>query len=287
MVIEMGRYDLIIARLISTAKVSDDVHAVIAIGSTTRKLVKADEFSDLDVILVSSKPNDWIYGNRPDILGEIRINFTEPTLGNVNERRMILDENLDVDLIVLTPEQVRYFIEKGFANSVMNRGYIVLYDDMGVSEMLRKHVTVEDTITHSVMSEQEYLNMINDFCFHTLWAYKKLLRGELWTAKMCIDAYLKSKLLRMIEMFVLSCDKNADVWHNGRFLENWAGEEITKKLRNCFGRYDKGDLSTALTNTEKLFSELAEKTSANLGYAFPSKVICYAKECLDKMMGEM
>lgn len=281
----MGRYDLIIERLIKTAKISDDVYGVIAIGSITRTIVKADEFSDLDVILVSSEPDEWRYGNRPNNLGDIKINFTEPTIGNVIERRMLFDGNLDVDLIVFTPEQMKNIIEEGIANWVMNRGYIVLYDNMGLSEMLQKYVTVEDSVVHSVMTEQEYLNVVNDFCYHTVWACKKLLRGELWAAKMCIDSYMKNKLLRIIEMYALSCNKDIDVWHNGRFLDKWAGDAITNKLRNCFGKYDKHDLSMALINTQKLFAELVEKTCANLNYAFPSKAICYAEECLSQMMG--
>ena len=48
------------------------------------------------------------------------------------------------------------------------------------------------------------INMINDFFFHTIWASKKILRGELWTAKMCIDAYLKKYLLKITEMYSLS-----------------------------------------------------------------------------------
>ena len=86
-------------------------------------------------------------------------------------------------------------------------------------------------------------------------------------------------------MYAFSCNKCIDVWYNGRFLDKWAGDAITNKLRNCFGKYDKHDLSMALINTQKLFVELVEKTCANFNYAFPSKAICYAEECLAQMMG--
>lgn len=83
----MGRYDEIISRLLKTAQDSDDVYAAVTIGSSTRKTVKADEYSDLDVILVTSEPESWLYGGKPDTLGKILINFTEPTLGGGTERR--------------------------------------------------------------------------------------------------------------------------------------------------------------------------------------------------------
>lgn len=39
---------------------------------------------------------------------------------------------------------------------------------------------------------------------------------------MCIDAYMKTLLLKIMEA---SEEQQKDVWHNGRFLEKWAGED--------------------------------------------------------------
>lgn len=276
----MGRYDEIISRLLKTAQDSDDVYAAVTIGSSTRKTVKADEYSDLDVIIVTSEPESWLYGGRPEALGKIMINFTEPTLGGGTERRMLFYGNLDVDMIVFTPEQMLSAVKEGVAAWVMNRGYCVIYDNMKITALLQEYIRVQDKVVHTVMDEKEYVNTVNDFFFHVVWANKKLLRGETWSAKMCIDAYLKTHLRKIIESYVLSCDKNADVWHDGRFLDRWAGENIVGRLRECFGHYDKDDLTKALWNTEKLFAELAEKTAKNLGYAFPEKAAQYAEECL-------
>lgn len=47
----MDRYQKIKERLLSVAEQNGDVQAIIAIGSTVRDYAKADEFSDMDLIL--------------------------------------------------------------------------------------------------------------------------------------------------------------------------------------------------------------------------------------------
>ena len=156
-------------------------------------------------------------------------------------------------------------------------GYVVLYDATGYAGLLEKYISRE--ISHADLSEAEFTNMVNDFFFHTVWAAKKILRGELWTAKMCIDAYLKNYLLKIIEMY--SASKNdVDVWHTGRFLDRWAEKDILKNLEKCFAHYDKEDMMTALLATEELFSRLACQTAGLKGYQYPQKAENYAKELL-------
>lgn len=121
--------------------------------------------------------------------------------------------------------------------------------------------------------------MVNDFCFHTVWASKKILRGELWSAKMCIDAYLKNQLLKMIEMYC-ACKGQTDVWHDGRFLDTWADNVIKDSLPKCFAHYEKKDLVSALLETKTLFLRLAKMTAEMYGYHYPENAANYAEELL-------
>ena len=225
----MDRYAEIKARLLSLAQADDTLQAVIAIGSSTRSDVPADEFSDLDLIIATTRPEDWLYGDMPDRLGDVRISFTEPTLGGGMERRMLYAGSRDVDLIVFTPEQLTQAVLDGVAGWVMNRGYDVMHDAMGITPLIAQHVIPAAGFTP--MGEAEFANVVNDFFFHAVWADKKLRRGETWTAKMCIDAYLKRLLLRVLE---LARCVSADVWHDGRFLDRWAGNEAVEALRRIW-----------------------------------------------------
>ena len=226
----MDRFRSIKEKLLALAREEEDITAVVLIGSSTRAEVKADEYSDLDVVLATERPEEWLYGDRPGRLGNVKISFVEPTLGGGKERRMLYEGSLDVDLIVFTPDQFEKAIREGVASWVMNRGYEVLYDAKAYASLLAEHISHE--LRPTDLSEPEFNNMVNDFCFHTVWAYKKILRGELWTAKMCIDAYLKSLLLKIIEMDSVS-KHHVDVWHDGRFLDRWAEKEILSDLENA------------------------------------------------------
>ncbi len=267
------RYSDIKNRILTIAKADKGVKAIIAIGSSTRSELTADDYSDLDLLIAADDTESWLYGNIPEQLGTIQISFIEPTLGGAQERRLLYENALDVDMIVFTPEQLTSAIQEGVATLVCNRGYSVLYDTMDFKRLLAENVSCE--IKHTGLTEPEYINMVNDFCFHTVWASKKILRGELWTAKMCIDAYLKNHLLKMIEMYSV-CKYNSDVWHNGRFLDRWADDKIKESLTKCFAHYDKKEMISALFETKDLFVQLAKTTAEIIDYHYPETAVNYA-----------
>lgn len=275
----MDRFMSIKEKLLALAKEDEDIKAIVLIGSSTRNTVKADEYSDLDVVIATEKPEEWLYGDCPEKLGSVKISFVEPTFGGGKERRMLYDGSLDVDMIVFTPDQFEKAIREGVASWVMNRGYEIMYDAEGFSVLL------EENISHDLkptdLSEPEFNNMVNDFFFHTVWASKKILRGELWTAKMCIDAYLKNYLLRMIEMYSVS-RYQVDVWHDGRFLDRWAEKEILSDLEKCFAHYDREDMVSALSATLNLFCRLAGQTAEIKGYKYPIEAENYTKFLLEE-----
>ncbi len=269
------RYAEIKDRILELANTDEGIKAVIAIGSSTRSEVKADEYSDLDLIIAAEDTEKWLYGDIPERLGDMRISFVEPTLGGGKERRVLYKNALDVDMIVFTPEQLIAAAKEGVAGWVCNRGYTVLYDSMSIGELLSEHVSHE--VRHNGLSEAEYINLVNDFCFHVVWAGKKILRGELWTAKMCIDAYLKNHLLKMLEMYTVS-KYASDVWHDGRFLDRWADEGIKTALPKCFAHYDRADMIAALCETKSLFSQTAREVAEIKGYAYPEVAVSYADD---------
>lgn len=277
--IQTDRYSEIKKRLMDIAKADETLTAVIAIGSSVREYPSADEYSDIDLIIGTTNPESWLYGDMPSKLGEVMISFVEPTLGGGLERRMLYDGSLDVDLIVFTPEQLENAVKCGAAAEVMNRGYSVMHDSMGITKLVKEY-TKPDT-RHIEMSESEFANKAEDFWFHTVWASKKILRGELWTAKMCIDAYLKNHLLSVIEFNKYLSD-SSDVWHCGRFLEKWAGDENVSALKSCFAHYDREDMISALKNTAELFSANAKSAAKISGYSYPEKAEKYAMLLLKK-----
>lgn len=269
------RYIDIKETLVQIANEETAIKTIILIGSSIRDENEADEYSDLDIMIITDETSKWYSGEYPNRLGKVSTSFIEPTLGGARERRCIYDNDRDVDMIILTPEQFEEVLEAGVAGLVMNRGYQILYDVNRYDERIKRCVTFG--YSHPKMSEDEFNNMVNDFYFHNIWAYKKLRRGELWSAKMCVDAYLKNYLLKAIELYCYELD-GKDVWHDGRFIDRWAGDEITKELKKCFARYDKQDVRDALIATNHLFERMSRAYAVKMEYDYPNQ----AAKCAEK-----
>ncbi len=76
----MDRFAGIKQTILDHAAKDEDIRAVVAIGSSTRTTVKADEFSDLDLFIVTRDSERWYSGEYPAKIGSISIAFIEPTL---------------------------------------------------------------------------------------------------------------------------------------------------------------------------------------------------------------
>lgn len=89
------------------------------------------------------------------------------------------------------------------AADTLGRGIRVLLDkDQIAAQILQLYSKVEQPRPRHP-TEPEFLELTNDFWYHAMWTAKKLLRGELWWGKGCLDDYLKWRnLLPMIEWYM-------------------------------------------------------------------------------------
>lgn len=263
----MNRYDELMKRLLAVCESQPEIKAVIIVGSQAREISKADEYSDLDLIIACSEPQILLYEN--NIIGKLGkpvYSFVEDTIAGEKERRILFENSLDVDMIVMTEDKLAQLIKSHVADDLMNRGFSVCYDNCGISDYIDRSSIIAQR-HYTALSEEEFKNLTNDFMFHTVWAEKKIRRGELWTAIMCVNGYLKTKLIIVIEMYEHCVHGTAyDTWHNGRMAEQWAEPFIVDKLSDCFSRYDADDLLYALTATRELFLTLAKECASAYGY---------------------
>ena len=58
----MDKYFQIKSKILESAESDEDIKAVIAIGSSTRSDVKADEYSDLDLFIITENTEPWFSG---------------------------------------------------------------------------------------------------------------------------------------------------------------------------------------------------------------------------------
>lgn len=195
-------YEQLMKRIVTWAQARPDIRAAIVVGSRARAERPADEWSDLDVVLIVADPKpyltsvDWLRD-----IGHFWITFLEPTAtGGEMERRVLFKGGLDVDFSIIPCAKVEQMVQHGFPPEiaeVFRRGMRVLLDRDGLATRLKLHDT--EPIPPRPPTESEFLEMIHDFWYHAVLTAKKLRRGELWTAKACCDGYMKRLLLRAIE----------------------------------------------------------------------------------------
>jgi aminoglycoside 6-adenylyltransferase len=263
---------LLLEQVIGWAQTQAGIRAVALVGSAARQDHPADEWSDLDLVLVAADPRaylastDWLAE-----FGEPWFSFVErDPAGQAIERRVLFASGQDVDFIILPVESGRQGFAGTFVPEIAARGLRVILDKDGILPPLPAATSGGPVQPPSF---EEFSEVVNDFWFHTVWTAKKLRRGELWTAKRCCDDYLKRLLLRMLEWQA----GGADTWFNGRFLEQWASPAVLDKLRIAFARYEEQDVWRALRVSMELFDEVARGTARRWRYDYPA-------ENVDKVM---
>jgi aminoglycoside 6-adenylyltransferase len=142
----------------------------------------------------------------------------------------------------------------------------VIKDEIDISLILEN---IENLNQIQILSKNDFVNIVNDFWFHCVWTAKKIMRGELLTAKSCLDIYMKQLLLIMIENYILLVSDNCDVWYRGRFIEKWAENWIIEKLKISYSKYDKQDMIETLYVNMELFSVLAKKVAGKQSFPYP------------------
>ena len=108
---------------------------------------------------------------------------------------------------------------------------------------------------------------MNDFLYHAVWTAKKLRRGEDRVAKWCCDVYMKRQLLQILQWHAQPWnDQSRAVWHDGRFLEEWADRRAVEQLGTIFARYDQVEIYQAFAVNASAVSLAGRRDSQQLDF---------------------
>jgi aminoglycoside 6-adenylyltransferase len=268
-------------RFVAWAEAQPDILAAVVIGSRAREERPADEWSDLDLLVVAADPERYL--SRTDWLqavGSPWVTFLERTIVGTQERRVLFEGGLDVDFNLFSRaqfEQLRAHAE--VSSAVIRRGVRVLLDREGLARTWAESAS-NVTAPHPP-GEADFQSIVHEFWYRAVWTAKKLRRGELFIAKQSCDCGLKRLLREMMEWHARATHGwEYDTWHDGRFLEQWADPRALAELAPSFAAYDAADLVRALPATVDLFRWLARETAERLGFAYPDAADQHATEWL-------
>lgn len=275
-------YTQLLARLIAWAEGEPGIRAVILFGSRARTDHPADEWADLDLILITENP-EWYLHNADWVsrIDDYWLTFVEQSGdGRVLERRVLFQGGRDVDFafvpLPLIEQMIQSQIPPDLAD-MFRRGYHIVLDKDGLAA--RWLAVLPPPELPAPPSEAEFLNVVNDFWYHAVWSAKHLRRGEVWWAKGGSDDYMKSRLRQMLEWHARATRGAAyDTWLRGRFMEEWADPRAVRQLPEAFAHYEADDIWRALFVTMDLFRWVSLETAEKLHYAYPREGMEQAAE---------
>lgn len=259
--------DAFLAAVAAWGSRRSDVHFAVLVGSHARAEDPADEWSDIDLVIIVDDPAammadpSWL-----DELGRPLLSFVEPTaVGGFTERRVLFESGQDVDFVLLPVAGAVQLAASPEAASVFARGFWVLVDKLGIAPALDGQT--DTPWAPDLPDAASFAQLTHDFWFHALWSAKKLRRGEVWIAKQGCDCYLKGLTVRLMAWHAQAADASVDTWHRGRFLERWADPVALRDFRAAFAAGDPDDIARALWATVDLFERLERETATRLGLA--------------------
>ncbi len=257
-------------KFIFWAEKNDDIRAAFVVGSRSRVDHPADEWSDLDIIIFAN--NYEIYLSTTDWLekmDDIWASFIFQTVSGESERLTLFKGGFQVDLVFQSNNNLLHLVKEKSIPSSFYRGVRVLVDKENIS-----HHIVPASFkpkSSSAITEKAFVEVINMFWFGALYVAKQILRGELWLAKVR-ENDLKALLLQMMEWHAKATHgEDYDVWHAGRFLDEWVDQATLKELKNTFSHYEKKDSFAALVETMNLFRRLSQEVAARRQLRYPTE----------------
>lgn len=278
-------YDRITERFVEWARAEDAIRAAVVIGSRAREDHPADEWADLDILVITSDTSRYVRDpGWVAAIGDARISVIESTAaGQGSERRVLFAGGVDVDFAFFTVDEIETLFRSDpqAAGTALGRGFRALLDKDGLVARLFDGRPPAEAEAASLPDADAFEQLASDFWYHAVWTAKHLRRGELWWAKLACDTHMKELLRRALEWEAVAAGR--DPWFRGRFFEEWADPEILRGLRTAFARYDEAEVWAALAVTMDLFGEVSRRMAAALGAPTPAAAEEHARALVDQL----
>ncbi|MEK4730330.1 MULTISPECIES: aminoglycoside 6-adenylyltransferase [Paenibacillus] len=272
-------YEVLEERISEWGISNEEIIAVYIVGSRAREDKPFDEFSDLDVVVFSTNPDYYLQNDQWLLnIGKVWTSFMFRTAKGDPEKLVLFDQGAEVDFLFRHISDLDHIIKNGRIPEGFQRGVRMLLDKTGNgNQIISQTTTIPDT---PLISEGAYLQVVNMYCFASLYVAKQILRNDLWVAKQR-DMDCKQLLLQMIEWHAKAVHGSEyDTWHAGKFMNEWADQDVVTDLKKSFGKYDPNHSWEALVVSLKLFKRLSSEVAAKYKYAYPDELFSHIQNWL-------
>ena len=280
-----------LANLVSWAEKASSVRGVMVMGSVAQTGTE-DALSDLDVMLITTKPRELRRGEWLDEIGLRPIlswTYHSP-IGQQTVRQVVYDGPLVVDIATTSwtqaaltgatvaaiarlprlrhalPAPVSAQLEAWL--QITRRGTRVLLDKDGIATRMARSIGEE---LAPAPSEAQFLNTVHSLFGLLLWQSKQLVRRELWMALATVGHQVEEQLLVMLQWHAAASQQDAkDTWYGGRHIAQWLDPRLSASLPKIWSGYDVYEAWGALVATLDLFSVAANEVADRGRFRYPA-----------------
>ena len=261
------------SRLHAWAQGDPRIHAAVAFGSTERTDRPADPWSDLDLLFVVDDEASWLGDlSWVEAIGPSWIRLVnESPIPEIHVVQVLFAGGYDVDLIPVNREIVAVIRNPDDTADLFGHGFRVVFDRIGAFDGLTDANGGLPFATDSGVrppSTEAFEGIVATFLYQTVWATKRLLRGERWRAHDDVDDYMRDRFLTMLEWHALSLGVDG-VFPESRRLEAWIPQRVADELPATFAQYDDASIAQALIRGHALFRKLAREVAIRWDFAYP------------------
>ncbi len=298
-------FDELINKVVNWSTNRKDIRMALIVGSQSRIDHPADKWADMDIIFFTANPKPYLsHSEWISKIGNVWAQTRFYTVAKDAEWLVTFEGGLDVDFVFnayskmkwimllwliehfprfkrLIPKQITH--QLGLSAQVLERGVKVLIDKDHLSSRMQSIIN-EFKQDYQPPTQVEFTDSVQNFWLLAEKTAKKIGRGEFYVAlSWCFG--LQTIILRMLEWHAhaVSNDKH-NIWHQGRFLEEWADRRALKEMSKTFPHYNKKEIREALFSMMNLYNWLTDETAKHFGFSYSvvadKEISAYIKKLL-------
>lgn len=282
-----GRANEVTNRLVQWVEQHPLIRALLLTSSRTNPAAPLDALSDHDVILcvtdldAFAQNEDWLQAlGRPLVL----LRGSDEIGGLPAPVRLVLyDDGTKIDYSVWPFEELGRIVQTATLPEALDVGYSVLVDKDGLARELppptyRAHIPSPPT-------QQEYLDLVEEFWWETCYVAKNLWRDELMPARYSLDGVMKTDLLRRLLEWRIEIDHGWSLKPGvlGRGLKKRLDAATWDALAQTYTGPEIEENWQALFRTTGLFRRVAVEVGQALGYIYPDDLDRQMTQYLEKI----
>jgi aminoglycoside 6-adenylyltransferase len=257
------------ANIVQWADRQADIRLVVLVGSRAREQHPASKYADLDLLIFTDSGHHYFDDKTwLNDFGDVLLSVEGRTAGGDPEVMTVYAGYQGVDFVFVPAKALATLSELDELPDIFLKGYSVWVDkeEIGKKIETKRWASQNRLKAFPPPSQSEYDHAVGSFLFGAYYVGRVLYQGDRWLAK-ARQSELNYALLKMIEWHArVKKGWALDVWHMGKYIQEWAEPNIVAKIPALFSDYDKQHSFTALLNTVDVFEQMASEVSQSLCY---------------------